>query len=474
MRKAAMINFISRYSIVLIQLIISLILARIISPYEYGVVTIITVFTSFFSVLSNMGIGTAIIQYKELKQGDYNALFSFTFYFGLLLGSTFSAIGLLVARLYGNHVYVSLGFISAFSVFFNTLDMVPSAIMLKEQRFLEIGIKTIVTAAVCGGIEIALALLHFSYYAVVIYSVLQSVTIYIWDRARISLKFNFRFDTAPLKKVFCFSVYQMMFNIINYFAGNTDTLLVGHTMGEQSVGLYDKAYRLMTYPMTMFSGIITPVLHPILSNYQKDKILLYDYLIKIFRILLYFSVFVSCVCYFASGEIICILYGKQWIPAVKAFQLLSLSIVTKMCNSITGAFFQSLGKTKALFKTGLVSAGFIVAFTLIGVSGGTIECVAVSVSIGYLFNFWIAYYFLIKGGFGISYFGFVKLVIKPYAAYILTLILVSLFPIIIENIFVSLVVKVIVAGSIYFLLLKMMGEIPNVKNAYRVLFKGGL
>lgn len=101
-----------------------------------------------------------------------------------------------------------------------------------------------------------------------------------------------------------FFLISILFSAINYFARKTDALLVGHSLGEVSVGLYDKGDKLMTYPVTMFSGIITPILHPILSNFQDDIEQIYIRFIKIFEILFYLSIFMSVFCFFASKEII--------------------------------------------------------------------------------------------------------------------------------------------------------------------------
>lgn len=79
MRKAILINFTTKYSVAIIQLIINLVLARLISPQEFGVVAIITVFSNFFILFSDMGIGASIIQMKELRQKDYNNIFSCLF-----------------------------------------------------------------------------------------------------------------------------------------------------------------------------------------------------------------------------------------------------------------------------------------------------------------------------------------------------------------------------------------------------------
>ena len=471
MLKAAMINLISKYSVVIVQLILNFILARLISPQEFGIVAIITVFTSFFSIFSDMGIGTAVVQYKNLTKEEYQDLYSFSHYLSIILSFVFVGVGYIVSIFYNNSIYIKLGLILGVSIFFTTLSVVPSAIMLKEQRFLEIGLRTLLSAVISGSITIILAFCGFSYYAVVLQSLLQSLFVFIWNRLRVPLKAKLKFNLNSLKKIFSFSIYQAMFQTINYFAANTDTILVGKTLGEASVGLYDKAYKLMTYPMTMFSGIIVPVLHPILSNYQNNKEKMYQYLIQIYRILFYFAIIVSSICFFAPKEIIYILYGSKWNMATTTFRILSLSIITKMCNSITGAFFQSLGKTKNLFKTGCISTIIIVGFTFIGVFGGSIESVATFVSIGYFFNFFIAYYFLITEGFHKSFREFLKITWKPYFIYIILIFTTFFVSIPNVNVFLSLFIKGMITIMIYVLLILLLNEWNNFKNVYSILRK---
>ena len=150
MRKAILINFTTKYSVAIIQLIINLVLARLISPQEFGVVAIITVFSNFFILFSDMGIGPSIIQMKELRQKDYNNIFSFTFYAGILLMIGFIGAGHILAFVYQNNVYILLGRVLSISIFFSTLNIVPNAVLLKEQRFTEIGIRTALVSLISG------------------------------------------------------------------------------------------------------------------------------------------------------------------------------------------------------------------------------------------------------------------------------------------------------------------------------------
>ena len=196
-----------------------------------------------------------------------------------------------------------------------------------------------------------------------------------------------------------------------------------------------------------------------------------SYLLKMFRVLLYFSIFVSSVCFFAPKELIYILYGNNWDAAVTSFQMLSLSIVTKMCNSITGSFYQSLGRTDILFKVGLVNAILVICFTIAGMIGGTIESLAFFTAIGYVACFWVAFYFLVHKAFGKSYMSFLRMTAKPYVIYLFLLFIVRVCPIQVENMVIGLVVKVLIVGAAYSMLMLIMGEFQNFKDAYKILLK---
>lgn len=90
-KKAIMINFVSKYSNVFIQLIINSILARLLTPDDYGIVAVITVFINFFTIIADMGIGPAIIQYKDLGEKQISDIFVFTFFVSVLISIGFVA-----------------------------------------------------------------------------------------------------------------------------------------------------------------------------------------------------------------------------------------------------------------------------------------------------------------------------------------------------------------------------------------------
>ena len=121
-KEAAFINAAANYSCVILQLGFSAILARILLPEDYGVIGVMTVFTTFFSVLANMGIGTAVIQNKELSDYDVSNIFTFNLYIAIGLSIIFAIFSVPLSKFYGNSVYIPIGCLLSVSLFFSTMN----------------------------------------------------------------------------------------------------------------------------------------------------------------------------------------------------------------------------------------------------------------------------------------------------------------------------------------------------------------
>lgn len=414
-KTAAIINIIGKYSSVLINLIYLGILSRILTPQEFGVVAVIMVFIAFFTLFANAGIGPAIIQNKELKDGDLESIFAFTIYIGIAISVIFSLLSYPISLFYSNKAYIGIGLLLSIALFFNTANIVPNAILFKEHKFKMIAFRTISVSIISAIPTVFAALAGLSYYSIVLHSILVALLTFIWNISTSKLKIGFKVKKASINKIKEFSKFQYGFSIINYFSRNLDNLLIGKFIGDTELGLYNKSYQIMQYPVQYLTQAITPVLHPILSVYQNKKDIIYSKYLNILKILSILGVFVMVFAYFASYEIITLIFGDQWGGSVRSLQFLSLSIWSQMLTSSTGTIFQSLNRTKLLMITGALNSFNIVIFIVIGLIIGNIESVAYMVSIAYILVFFQAFFILIKFGFEKSFLQFLKEIIIDIA-----------------------------------------------------------
>lgn len=460
LRNATLIYAIGKYSKVIIQFLVTIILARLLTPYDYGIVAIISVFSSLFSSFSDMGFGVAIVQKRWLTKSQIEDIFSFTLYFSFILALLFGLLSFFIAKFYNNKVYINLGWLLSISLFFNALNMVPNGLMNKHELFKQIALRTVMAYVISAIIAILFAYFGMRYYALVFQSILAAIITFFWNYSYVDLKLKITFNFNSVKAVSSYSGYQFAFNIVNYLSDNLDNLLTGKFFGSRALGYYNKAFNLTLYPVDNLVGVITPVLHPILSKYQKDIKIIYIKYLKVYKVLFLISIYVSVFCYFSSNEIITIVYGKQWEEAVPSFHILSLVIFTRTLNASCAAIFQVLNNTQLLFYNGALNTFITVIAILIGVfRGGNIYYLSLCLAISYIIQFLTAFYMLIKLAFKFPIMGFIKDTYKLLIVFAILLVSTFLVNISAYSVFGSLLIKFIYISFVFIIVTFLTGQL---------------
>lgn len=468
LKKAAIINGIGRYSKVILALIVNAILARILSPSDYGIVAVITVFSTFFTTLSDMGFGAAIVQNKQLTKKDIDSIYSFTVYISIALMILFAILSIPIAKFYKNNVYISLGILLSISLLFDAMNMVPNGILNRNKEFVSIATRTVIVYVLAAVITVISAFLGFRYYSLAIQAIITSFFTFLWNYVTTHPKFKFKFEFESIKIVFNYSVYQFAFNFVNYFSRNLDNLLTGKFMGSAQLGYYNKAYDLMLYPVNNLTGVVSPVLHPILSDFQNDFKIIYTKYMKVVKILFCLGDFIAPFCYLASKEIISIIYGSRWNLSIICFQVLTIAIIPQMLNSSAGSVFQAIGNTKLLFWNSCINTGITVIAILIGVFvGKDIFSLSFAVSIAYTVQVFTVFYMLIKMGMNFSLSKFLNDILPDLLILLGMEIAVVIYPFHINNILFSFLIKMIFLGIVFLILLRVTGEYKLVKNVIK-------
>jgi PST family polysaccharide transporter len=400
----------TKYSGILISIIIGVILARLLSPAEFGVVALVTVFISFFNILSNIGIGPAIIQNKELTEKDVQSIFLFSILLGFVLALLFFLSSNIIASFYNNTELIPLTRLLSLTVLFSAFRIVPNAVLLKKLKFKKVGLATIIVQLFSGGVAVILAYKGFSYYALVYKSIFDALFTFLIFYWLSPIKLKFEFQKSSINKIMRFSTFQFFFNFINYFSRNTDNLLIGKFISPTALGFYDKSYQLMMMPVQNLTHVITPVLHPVLSDFQNDKNKIYNAYIKVMKLLATIGFPLSVFLYFSAHEIISILYGSQWEQSVPIFKILALTVGIQMVLSSSGAIFQAVNRTDLLFYAGSLSAIFMVSGICYGIFvGKSLETVGYGLMGAFIINFFLGFYMLIKVALDSSFLQFLKI-----------------------------------------------------------------
>ncbi len=378
----------SKYAGIVITLVVTAVLARLLSPDDFGVVAVASVIIAFFSLFTDMGLSPAIVQHKDLSKTQLSDLFSFTFFLGIILAGMFFFFSPLIAAYYQRPMLTTICQILSINLFFASVNIVPNALFYRDKAFKYISVRGFSIQLAGGVVAVGAAFWGAGLYALIINPILSSVLMFLISIRRYPQRLRLTMGIAALRRLFGYSAYQFMFNAINYFSRNLDTLLIGKYIGMGALGYYDKAYRLMTLPLQNITQVITPVMHPVLSDYQNDRQKLGESHEKIARLLAAIGFPLSVFLFFSSKEITLLFFGDQWMASVPVFRILSLSVGVQIVLSSSGSIYQAAGDTRSLFVCGVFSSVLNVSGILLGVFYfKSLEAVAMCLCVSFSINF---------------------------------------------------------------------------------------
>ena len=393
MIKGVFWSAVGKYSSVVVQLVITMVLARLLSPKEFGVVAIATVLITFLNIFSDMGLGAAIIQRQDLMKKDLNQIFTFSLFLAILLGLLLFVGAYPISSFYQDEQLVYICQLLSISLFFHTLNVVPNALISKDKRFKFIAKRQLFFHFTGGVVSIIGALLGLGCYALVVNPIYSSIGVFITNYKQNPLYFQRHLDLNPIKKIYSYSGFLFAFNLFNYFTRNLDKLIIGKYFSLSDLGYYEKSYRLMMLPLQQITHVVTPVMHPVLASLQNNYIKLARDYTMILRLLTNIGFPIAVFLYFAAENLIFVVFGDKWLPSVPVFEILVWSVPVQILMSTTGGVFQASGRTDwpfyaGAFHTIITVLGFIIA----AVMYRTMEAMAWAFVITFNTQFFVAFF----------------------------------------------------------------------------------
>lgn len=339
-----------------IQLASTMILARILSPADYGINAMAVAITGFANVFSNLGLSTSTVQRADINHQQVSTLFWINASIGVLLTVVIAALSPVAAWFYNTSeiqwVTLSLSIIFAIS----GLSVQHSALLTRQMRFYSIAKIRIISLLAGILVAIVAGFYGFGYWALV-YNTLTSVmvsTLGFWIACR-WVPGRPRLDVGVGAMV-KFGADLVSFDVVNYFSRNLDNILIGRYLGAGALGLYSKAYQLLMMPITNLRGPITSVAMPALSRLQKEPEQYRDYYLKCVSLLAFLSMPLVVFMFVCSEQLITLLLGSQWVGASGIFKILALAAFIQPVSSTSGMVLISTGQSRLYLRVGVVSS----------------------------------------------------------------------------------------------------------------------
>lgn len=402
---------IAKYAGMAVALVISMILARLLTPEDFGVVAVATVIIGFINLITDFGLGPAIIQDDKLDRNDLNGLFSLTLYTGLFAAVILVLLASPIARFYGNDDLTGIVRLLSVNIVFASLNIVPNALLLKEKKFKLVSIRSFSMQCVGGVVGISCAFFGLGVYALALQSIVSSLGIFVFNYSFSSLKFFYEIRFNNIKKLFSFSIFQFLSSLLNYFTKDVDKILVGKYLSVSDLGYYEKSYRLMGMPVSNLAYVFTPIMQPMFRDFRNDMDKMCQVYGKLLKFLSIIAFPLAALLFFLAPGLISIMYGEQWLPAVRPFQLLAISVGFQILLSTTAPIYQASNQVRTMFFNCVMEFVISISCLCVGFVLGGLNTVAVLVSIGVALRFVYIFTILMKVVFKHSLWAFARFVL---------------------------------------------------------------
>jgi len=353
------------------------ILARLLSPRDFGIVAVVVAVTALATVIKDIGVGAALVQRETIDDDHVGTAFAISVYLAGGLGVVLVAIAPLIGRFYDMPEAVDV--LRAMSIVFviKGVAAVSAMLCLRDLNFRLVAILEL-GAYVAGTVtSIVLAALDAGAWSLVIGYLVEACVAAAFYLALRPPKLILRIHKERARELLGYGLGQTVFQISSALANQGDNLIVGHTLGRAALGFYGRAYDLVRFPANVFTSVVGNVLFPAFSRMQNDPVRLgRAFLRTLFGnafLLLPFSMLLVVL----APEAIRVLLGPGWDEMVWPFRILTASMLCRTSYKAGAIVARATGDVYAVAVVVTIYAAIVVIGAAIASSWG-ITGVAIS------------------------------------------------------------------------------------------------
>lgn len=369
--KGVLWSSIEQFSVQIIQFVLGLIMARILSPHDYGLVGMILVFIVIAQVFVESGFANALIRKQNRTEVDYSTAFYFNIVVGIVAYFVLFFVSPYIADFYDEPLLEPLTKVVALTVFINSLGIVPRARYTINVDFKTQAKATTISVLISGIIGIWMAYSGYGVWAIVWQSVIRNVlnVVFLWLFAKwLPL---FQFSWVSFREMWSFGYKLLLSGLIDRIYGNIYQLIIGKVFSAQDLGNYSRAEQFASFPSSNINGVISRVTYPILSSVQDDDVRLERVYRKYLR-LSAFIVFPLMVGLSALAEpLIISVLTEKWSSAIILLQIICFCMMWYPIHSINLNLLQVKGRSDLFLRLEVIKK----------IMGACILCITVPIGL---------------------------------------------------------------------------------------------
>ena len=368
--KAAGITVFAQGMVFAVQMLGTAFLARLLTPHDFGVVTIVTTFSLLLGNFGLNGFTETVLQAEEITDALASNLFWINIALGVILSAAFAAAGSLIAGFYAEPAVRKVAVGMAFTIFFGSFSVLHLALLKRGMCYSAVSTHDVISRVVSIVVSIFLGWRGYGYWALVAGAVSQTfyVSASAWWICRWIPRLPGR--VGGTGKAVYFAGHTYAHFVVNYVTKNLDNLLVGWRFGALALGYYKKAYDLFVLPTSQLLSPLSGVAISTLSRLKKDPTEFNRWFQRGLSVLALVGMAVSADLTLIGRDVIRLLLGPQWDATGRIFEFFGPGIGLMLIYNVHSWMHLSLGRAERWFRWGLIEVSVTALLFLLALNRG--------------------------------------------------------------------------------------------------------
>ncbi len=365
----------------------TVILARLLSPSDFGLVGMAMVVIGFINIFKDLGTSAAVIQKRELSEEFLSSIFWLNLGFGLFAMLILYLLAPMSGLYYQEPRVVVVLRVLSISFLISSLGIVHKALLERSLSFNSLARLEILSVVIGAMVGIVLALTNGGVWSLVSQALTTIFvsTVLLWFTSTWRPQMNISLYEA--NSVSRFSLNLTGYNIFNYFARNADYLLIGRYLGAQDLGFYTLAYQVLLFPLQNITAIVGRVLYPVLSIVKEDNTRFTSAYLKVVVSIAMISFPLMISVFLFAKPLIFIFFGEKWQAVIPLIMIFAPVGLIQSIGATVGSIYQVKGRTDWMFLWGIGAGSMAILAFIIGLQWGII-----GVAVGYAIISFVLFY----------------------------------------------------------------------------------
>ena len=377
-----------RYSTMIVTFISGIILARLLTPHDYGCIGMLAIFMVLAESFIDGGFGEALIQKKDPTQADYSTIFFWNIAMAVLMYFILYFSAPSIASFYDIPLLCDVLRVQGIVLFIYAFNIVQRNQLRKKMNFKVLSIVTIITSITSLTITILMAYNGYGVWSLVAQNIISGFIPALVFWFYIKWRPQMTFSLKSLKELFSFGFYMFLTYILNRFERQIQGLLIGKVYDSATMGYYSKAHSVERLSSTSISQVMSQVTFPLYAEMQDDKGKISNTLKRLTMTLSYFTFPMMFILILCAKPLFILLYSDRWTDSVPYFQVLCLAGMAYCLQSVNNQTIAAIGKSKVMFIVTVIKrivgiSSIVFGLMFFGMKG---------LLVGVVLNTWVSYF----------------------------------------------------------------------------------